>query len=308
MARHRKALCDEALDAYQVKASTSEGVPALFTMVAGARIILQQAVKHPGTVSEEEITEAEALLHSAIKALKPTWEDNDDLDPEMGIPGKVADDFRSRAFNRAANGIGTLAMAAAALEDLQTIKNTTAYQPTIDRYRKCVTEWVKNWKNVGCLFTEPDGKKYFYYPYSAENIVKPEPEGFKLFKSDDIGHYSHTMQGVMLMYEAYPESGVDDEFMTAIANAVHHTKYTKNGSIQSPSADRKRPYSRKKRRRSGSMGDRFYMFEAFKEGIINSPPKYEPKRPEQERLKVLHAQYMKALRKDRGLVHLGETM
>ena len=110
------------------------------------------------------------------------------------------------------------------------------------------------------------------------------------------------------MWENTPELGADDDFMTAIANAVYHNSTTKNGSIQCPSADKKRPYSRKKRRGSGSMGDRFYMFEAFVDGIINHPPKRTPKRPARERLKVLHAQYMKALRKDRDLIHLAETM
>jgi hypothetical protein len=46
-------------------------------------------------------------------------------------------------------------------------KKTTAYQPQIDCYRKCVQEYYKNWKKEGCLYTEADGKTYFYYPYSA---------------------------------------------------------------------------------------------------------------------------------------------
>ena len=298
-ARHYRTLCQDYLDVAQLKARDPEGMAFMYSMAVSSRITLQLARKHPGQVSQEEIAEAEGFLKAMVATWKPICEGDDELDRDMGIPKALADDFRGRAFNRAANGIGTIATAAAALEDLQKIKRTSTYQPTIDRYRKCVAEWVKNWKKVGCLFTEPDGKKYFYYPYAATDIVKPEPEGFKLFGSDDIGHFSHTMQGVYLMYEACPESGVDDDFMTAIANAVHHTKGTKFGSIQCPSADRKRPCSRKPRGRPGTMPDRFHLFHAFNDGIIDSQS--------QSRLKVLHAQYMKAFRKNRGLIHLGDT-
>lgn len=310
-ARHYQKLSVEYPSAAQFKASDPEGLAYMYSMAVYARITLQLARKYPDQVSQKEIGEAEAFLKAIVSVLKPIYEGNENLDPKMGIPQKLADDFRSRPFNRAANGIGTIATTAAALGDLQAVKKTQEYQSTIDRYSKVVTEWVKNWKSVGCLFTEPDGKKYFYYPYSPRDKGKMV-DGFKLFRApDDVGHFSHTMQGVMLVHEATPELGVDDDFMTAIANAVYHNSQTKNGSIQCPSADKKRPRSRKPHNNAAK--DRLYMFEAFRDGVIDGQCSNLSKAQKEaalsrysHRLKTLHAQYMKALRNDRSLIHLGE--
>lgn len=308
-ARHYHKRCVDYPDVAQLKARDPEGLAFMYSMAVSARITLQQARKYPDKVSKKQLGEAEGFLKTIVSVLKPICEGDDNLDPEMGIPKPLADDFRNRAFNRAANGIGTIAMAAKALEDLQALKNTTEYQPTIDRYRKCVREWVKNWKSVGCLYTEADGKKYFYYPYAATDKGKMV-DGFKLFGSEDQGHFTHCLQGVYLMYEAMPECGTDDDFMTAVANAVYHNSQTKNGSIQCPSADKKKPMNRKP---FGAPRDRFYLLQAFHDGIIDgqcsklSKAKKEAALSEYDhRLKTLHAQYMKALRQDRSLIHLGE--
>ncbi|MDT8391424.1 MAG: hypothetical protein RRC34_13045 [Lentisphaeria bacterium] len=307
-ARHYHKRCVEYPDVAQLKAGDPEGMAFMYSMAVSARITLQLARK--GEASQEEIDEAEGFLKGIVSTLKPTCEGNEDLDPEMGIPKPLADDFRGRAFNRASNGVGTIATAAAALEDLQALKKTKAYQPTIDRYRKCVQEWYKNWKKIGCLYTEADGKKYFYYPYAAGGNTKRE-NGLLLGGADDVGHYSISMQGVMLVHEATPELGADDEFMTAIANAVYHNSYTKNGSIQCPSADKINPLSRHPW--NPNPKNQFYMFEAFRDGVIDgqfsklSEAKKEATLSEySHRLKTLHAQYMKALRQDRSLIHLGE--
>lgn len=308
-ARHYRDLCQKYPDVAQLKARDPEGLAFLYSMATSARITLQLARKYPGKVSQKEIAEAESFLKAIVSTLKPICEGDDNLDPEMGIPKPLADDFRRRPFNRAANGIGTIAMTAAALKDLQALKKTNEYQPTIDRYRKCVQEWVKNWKSVGCLYTEDDGKKYFYYPYAATDKGKTV-NGFKLFGSEDQGHFTHCLQGVYLMYEALPECGIDDDFMTAIANSVYHNSHTKNGSIQCPSADKMRPMSRHP---FGAPKDRFYLLEAFKDGIIDgqcsklsAKKKGETNSGYSERLKTLHAQYLKAFSKDRNLIHLVE--
>ncbi|MBT8044640.1 MAG: hypothetical protein KJO79_06795 [Verrucomicrobiae bacterium] len=309
-ARHYRDLCGKYPSVARQKAKNPEHMTFMYSMAVSARLTLQLARKHPDQVSQKEIAEAEGFLKAMVATLKPVCEGNDNLDPKMGIPKKLADDFRSRAFNRAANGIGTYAMASAALKDLQAIRNTTEYQPQIDLYQKCVQQWVKNWKSVGCLYTEADGKKYFYYPYGASEKPKIQ-DGLKFYGADDQGHFGHCMQGAMLMYDATPELGVDDDFMTAIANAIYHNSYTKNGSIQCPSADRIRPLSRHP---FALPIDRFYMFEAFRDGIIDGQCSKLSKRKKAEknsgysaRLKTLHAQYLKALRKDRTLVYLGET-
>ena len=309
-ARHYHKRCVDYPDVAQLKARDPEGLAFMYSMAVSARITLQLARKYPDKVSKKQLEEAEGFLKTIVSVLKPICEGDDNLDPEMGIPKPLADDFRSRAFNRAANGIGTIAMTAAGLKDLQEIKKTNEYQPTIDSYRKCVQEWFKNWKSVGCLFTEPDGKKYFYYPYAATDKGKVV-NGFKLFGSDDAGHYSHSMQGVMLVHDAAPELGADDNFMTALANAIYHNSGTKNGSIQCPSADKIKPLSRHPY--SPDPKNRFYMFEAFRDGLIdaqcsklNEAKKKAVLSEYSHRLKTLHAQYMKALRNDRSLIHLGE--
>jgi len=310
-ARHYRDLCNQYPEVAQLKARDPEGLAFMYSMAVSARITLQLARKYPNQVSAQELAEAESFLKAIVATLKPVVEGNSDLDPKMGIPKPLADDFRSRAFNRALNGIGTIATAAAALQDYQALNNTTALQPTIDRYRKAVQEYYKNWKSVGYLAKEEDGKMYFYYPYAATDKGRVR-NGVKIFGSDDVGHFSHSMQGVMLVYEATPELGADDDFMTAIANSVFHNSTTRNGSIQSPAADRINPVSRQ--RHGSNPTERLYMFEAFREGLIegqNSKPggRNRGKVPSDysHRLKTLHAQYMKALRKDRSLIHLGEV-
>lgn len=307
--RHYRDLCVNYPDVAQLKAKDPEGMAFMYSMAVSARLTLQLARKHPDQVSQEEIAEAEGFLEAIVSTLKPVCEGDDNLDPEMGIPKPLADDFKSRAFNRALNGIGTLAMATAALEDLQALRESTKYQPQIARYRKCIEEYFKNWKKEGCLFTEADGKTYFYYPYSpGENTTREN--GLLLGAADDAGHYSHSMQGVMLVHDATPELGADDEFMTAVANAILHNSSTKNGSIQCPSADKVKPLSRHPY--SPDPQNRFYMFEAFREGVIEGQNSKLKERKKEEtnseyeyRLKTLHAQFMKAAREDPDLVYLG---
>ena len=308
-ARHYHKRCLEHPDVAQLKARDPEGMAFMYSMAVSARITLQLARK--GKASQKEITEAAGFLKAIVSTLKPVCEGSSGLDPEMGIPQKLADDFRKRAFNRALNGIGTLATTAAALEDLQALNKTKTLQPTIDRYRKCVQEYFKNWKRVGCLYTEADGKTYFYYPYNDGGNTKRDKNGLMTGGADDAGHYSHSVQGVMLVHEATPELGADDDFMTAIANAVYHNAGTKNGSIQCPSADRIKPLSRHPW--SPNPKNRFFMLEAFRDGLIDaqcqrlSESKKQATLSEYEsRLKVLHAHYMKAHRKDRTLIHLGD--
>jgi hypothetical protein len=283
----------------------------LSTMAISSRLTLQLARKHPDQVSPQEIAEAESFLNTLLATLKPLVEGNSDLDPEMGIPKNLAEDFRKRAYNRAQQGIGTFAMTAAALTDLQAIKNTTKYQSQIDRYRRCVQEYYKNWKEQGCLYTEADGKTYFYYAYAGTG--EKRADGLMLGSADDVGHYGISMNGVMLAHDATPELGPDDDFMTAVANAVYHNSQTKNGSIQCPTADKIKPLSRHPWKPNPR--DVFYMFEAFRDGVIEGQGFHvgEKKaaainRGYPERLNTLYAQYLRALREDRTLVHLGETM
>lgn len=309
-ARHHHNICVKYPSVAQLKARDPEHMNYLFPMAAWSRITLQLALKYPGQVSQEEIAEAETFLKAIVATLKPTCEGNDNLDPEMGIPQKLADDFRSRAFNRAMNGIGTISMATVALEDLQALKKTSEYQPTIDRYRKVVQEKIKHWKSVGCLFTEADGKEYFYYPYGPGDKGKVV-NGFKLYSGpEDQGHFTYSVGGALLMYDAVPELGIDDDFMTAIANAAYHNSTTKNGSVQTPSADKMRPKSRKPH--SASVQG-FYALEAFKDGLIdgqgatlNAAKKTEIDSDYGRRVETVYGHYIEALGKDRTLIHLGE--
>ena len=309
-ARYYHNLCVKYPSVAKLKARDPEHMNYLFSMAAWSRITLQLARKYPGKVSKEELAEAETFLTDIVSVLKPTWEGDEDLDPEMGIPKKLADDFRSRAFNRAMNGIGTLSMTAVALEDLQAIKKTSAYQPTIDRYRKGVEEKIKHWKKIGCLFTEADGKKYFYYPYAAGDIGKVV-DGFKLFGSEDQGHFQYSVQGALLIYDAVPELGLDDDFMTAIANSVYHNSMTKkHGSIQCPSADKKSPMSRHP---YGATRTGLYALEAFKDGIVDgqcctldAAKKAQANSDYARRVETVYGHYIKSLRKDRSLIYLGD--
>lgn len=306
-------ICVKYPSAAQAKAKGPEGANFLFSVVAWPRITLQLARK--GKASQKEIAEAEAMLKAVVVALKRHWywEGDTGLDPKMGIPQQLADNFRRSAYNRCANGIGTVATASKALEDLQVIKKTKAYQRTIDCYRKCVQEWIKNWENKGCMYTEADGKTYFYYTYNGTG--KKREDGLMTGGSDDIYHYSYSVEGATLIWEAAPELGVDDDFMTAIANAVYHNAGTKHGSIQCPSADRIKPVSRKPG--PGVAVPLFYGLEAFRDGLIDAScqrlseaKKFEINSDKHRlggrRVRTMFAHYLKALRKDRSIIHLGE--
>ena len=309
-ARYYHSICVKYPSVAQMKARNPEHLNYLFPMVGWSRITLQLALKYPDKVTQNEIAEAEMFLKAVVAALKPACEGSSGLDPEMGIPMELADDFRSRAFNRAANGIGTLATASKALEDLQAVKKTADYQTTIDRYRKCVQEWIKNWKKDGCLYTEADGKKYFYYPYAPGERGK-RVNGLLIGAADDVGHFAFSVSGTTLMFESVPELGVDDEFMTAIANAVYHNSGTKNGSIQCPSADKIKPMSRHPWSKEPKPG--FYVLEAFKDGIIVGQNQNMNKAQKKAAAEMSSSgnnywDYFKALRKDRTLIHLGKKI
>ena len=309
-ARYYHNICVKYPSASQLKARIPEHANYLFEMVGWSRIIMQLARKSPSSITWEEFMEAEAMLKAVIVALEPHWEGNENLDPEMGIPSKLAADFRGRAYNRNANGIGMVATAAKALEDLQALNQSQEYQPTIDRYRKCVREWINNWKKKGCLYTEADGKTYFYYKYMGTG--KKRADGLMLAGADDRGHYSYSASGATLMYEAAPELGADDEFMTAIANAIYHNSTTEYGSIQCPSADRIAPSNRKPGGPAGPKGG-FLTYEAWRDGLLKSLYRHQSaaaKEAAAERVRSgnNYWDYFKALRKDRSLIHLGEKI
>jgi hypothetical protein len=315
-ARHYNKLSTEYLSAAQRKASDPEGLPFMYSMAACARITLQLAIKHPDQVSTNDIAEAETFLNTIVSVLKPTCEESDSLDRKMGIPQKLADDFRSRAFNRAMNGIGTIAMTTAALEDLQKLKKTTEYRRTIDRYHEIIQEYIKYWFSRGHFCEEIKGETAFYYPYSA-NDDSSEKRGCVIFhRAEDVGHYSHTMQGLMLLYESTPELGIDDDFMTAAANAIYHhaTNKEATGYVECPTQSERSPTKGSHLKDGGPGNARFYMLQAFRDDMIDGlcEPWNEQKMSENNseysrRLATLHAQYMKALRKDRSLIYLGDT-
>ncbi len=324
-ARHYNQLALRYPSVAQLKASDPEGMPFMYSMAVTARITLQLAKKNPSAVSQKDIDEAETFLKTMRSVLKPTCEGDSELDSEMGIPQKLADDFRTRAFNRSMNGIGTLSMMTAALEDLQTIKNTKEHQPTIDHYRKVVREYIKYWFKIADLVTTPEGEKHFVYPYKPETNPKIV-DGSKIYKrAEDRGHYSHTMQGALCIYESTPDVGIDDNFMTAVANAVYRSSTEKvqvgkkkkmiySGHIESPAQARLKPTTTEDgNHQYGSAGDRFYMLEAFKSGMIdalcitlNEGKKAEANSEYEKRLATLHSHYLKAFRKNRSLIHLGE--
>ena len=323
-ARHYHQLSDEYLSVAQYKANAPEGLPFMLTMAACARITLQLERKNPGTVAGEDLDEAQAMLKTMVAVLKPTMQGDDNLDPEMGIPQALADDFRYRAFNRSMNGIGTLGMITAALEDLQAVKKTRAYQTTIDRYHKVVKAYITYFQGWGD-FAEFDGKVHFYYPYAPRQSEPRLVDGRKIFqRPEDAGHYSHTLQGLVFLYEAMPESGVDDAFLTAVANAVHHNATTKikrqgkmvlSGHLQSPTASATRPYGKNRGGHQYSPArHKFYVLQAFRNGMIDAlcQPLNDEKRTalngeREKRVSTLYAQYITALRKDPRLIHLGEN-
>ncbi len=324
-ARHYNKLALEYPSVAQLKASDPEGMPFMYSMAASARITLQLARKQSAAVSTKDIEEAEAFLKTMLSVLKPTCEGDKSLDPEMGIPQKLADDFRTRPFNRSMNGIGTLSMMTAALEDLQTLKKTKEHQPMIDHYRKVIQEYIKNWFKISDLVTTPEGEKHFVYPYAPEANPKIV-DGSKIYKrAEDGGHYSHTLQGLMCLYESTPDVGIDDDFLTAVANAVYRSSTVKvqvgkkkkliySGHIESPTQARVQPTTKDGGdHQYGAARDRFYMLEAFKGGMIDAlcitldePKKAVANSEYEKRLATLHAHYMKALRKDKSLIHLNE--
>jgi len=324
-ARHYHQVSSEYLEAGQLKAKDPEGMAYMYSMAASARITMQLARKYPDQVSEEEIAEAEAFLSTMVEVLKPHLEDDRNLDPEMGIPQPLADDFRSRAYNRAMNGIGTLSMAIAAMKDAQSVRGHRSFQSSIDRYTKAVKAYVDHFQEIGHLSQAVPGKPMFVYPYNGTHTRVVE--GAKIYgRYEDAGHYSHTLQGLMLIHDATPELGVDDAFMTAVANAIqfNYTTRIQKGNRQEFSAHIQCPVSKRVAPQGGERGKnhvfrrgpgtaRFYMLEAFQPGVIealnttaNEAQKVEAAK--EHRVEILHVHYLKALREDPSLIHLGEVL
>jgi hypothetical protein len=223
------------------------------------------------------------------------------------------------------NGIGTLAMATAALEDLQALKGGSKYQSTITRYRKAVKGYMDNFKDIGHLCDKVPGKPLFIYPYNG--TPKKIVDGCKLYgRTEDSGHYSHLLQGLMLVHDATPELGADDELMTAVGNSIafaNTTKITKggrneySGHIQCPTALRVKPQGGENIKRhafsKGPGSKRFYLLEGFRNGLIdalnttaNEGQKVEAAKS--NRVEILHVHYLKAKQNNPDLIHLGEGM
>lgn len=324
-ARYYNQLSRDFPSVAQSKAYNPEGWSYLYSMAVSSRITLQLARKSPDQVSSEELAEAEEFLTTIAVVLSPALQGNSNLDPQMGIPQPTADDFRQRSYNRAMNGIGTLAMATAALEDLQALQGGSKCQSTITRYRKAVKGYMENFRSIGYFSTEIPGKPIFVYPYHGTH--KKIIDGTKIYgRYEDSGHYSHLLQGLMLVHDATPELGADDEMMTAVANAIHFNNTTKikrknreewSGHIQCPVSKRVAPQGGENIKRhafkKGPGSKRFYMLEGFRDGLIdalnttaNESQKVEAAK--NNRVEILHVHYLKALRKDPSLIHLGEVM
>jgi len=324
-ARHYNQVSREYLEAGPLKAKDPEGMAYLYSMAVSARITFQLARKFPDQVSEEEIAEAEEFLTTMVEVLKPHLEDDTNLDPEMGIPQPLADDFRMRADNRAMNGIGTLAMAVAAMKDAQAVRGHQNFQPSIDRYTKAVKAYVDYFREIGYFSEAVEGQPMFVYPYNGKHTKVIE--GAKIYgRYEDSGHYSHTLQGLMLIHDATPELGVDDAFMTAVANAIQFNYTTQikkgnkkeySGHIQCPVSKRVAPQGGESGRshafRRGAGSSRFYMLEAFQPGVIdalNTTANADQKvgAAKANRVEILHVHYLKERLKDPSLIHLGEVM
>jgi len=125
-----------------------------------------------------------------------------------------------------------------------------------------------------------------------------------------------------------PEVGINDDFMTAVANAVSRSSTVQvevgkggkkqkiySGHIESPTQARVQPTTApgRKGHQYSPARDRFYMLEAFRDGIIDDlcitlreAGKTAINSEYDKKLATLHSHYMKALRADRSLIHLGE--
>ena len=162
---------------------------------------------------------------------------------------------------------------------------------------------------MGCMYTEPDGLTYFYYAYNGTGNKRAD--GLMTGSADDVGHYAHCVMGVTLIWENTEGLGIDDDFMTAIANAVYHNSNTRNGSIQSPSADKIKPLSRKPWNKNPKT--KLFINGAFHDDLIENQHKHMGAGAMREgaalsRNPRTHWGYFRALRKDRSRIHMGEAV
>lgn len=291
-ARHYNKLSTEAPSVVQAKARTTEGAAFMLSMAMWARITLQKAKKSPGSVSSEEIAEAGRILKTMLSNLEPNWIGSKDSprDQEMGVPKALADDFRSRQGNRSMNGIGTVAMMTAALKDLQAVKKTKAYQPKIDHYSNVLRNYIKYFKSTGYICPKMNG---FFYPYKPESNMVGKTGCKRFRRPEDCSHYRYTVTGLAFFYESMPELGVDHDFMTAVANAVHIGLKQRQGAFTCPCVPRRNV----KKYRGES--EEFIVMNAFKDGTSKG-------RGGNLTHLTQFAQYVKALHKDRSVIHLGE--
>ncbi|OVE76146.1 hypothetical protein BVX97_01790 [bacterium E08(2017)] len=303
------------------KANGPEGSAFMWTMAVTARITMKMARKYPGKVSKQEFAEAEDFLKTIVATLKPTYEKYDNIDSEYGINQGVADAIRKKIFNRAANGWGMMAQAAAGLTDLQVIKRTNEYQKTIDCYNKTVAAYVKYFRDTGDFQTY-NGKTHFFYPYSPNGGYKMQ-DGIKVYKRpEDVGHSTITLRGMQLIYEANSNLGVDDELLTAWANmaccnatttVTFQGKQWRSGFMQPPVIAKERVMVKPGWHEYAPCRGTLYHLEAFRPGLIktlatplNASQAAKKDADYGNRTHTLFAHYLKAYRKDRSLIHLGE--
>jgi hypothetical protein len=98
---------------------------------------------------------------------------------------------------------------------------------------------------------------------------------------------------------------------------MKHGKMQYSGHLQCPNQYTKRPYGKKKGERHvyKAAQERIYLLEGFRDGIIDDSchtlgeaAKNATNSDYDHRAATLYSQYMEALRKNKDLIHLGETM
>jgi hypothetical protein len=212
----------------------------MYSMAVSARLTLQLARKDPDQVTQDEIAEAENFLKAVVATLKPIYEGKRTsirkwasrriwqmISEIVPSTGPQRDRYAGHGNGRARGSAGDPKVQPGISHRLTATRSASRNISRTGRAKDACTP-KRTAKPISTIRTVPGG-------------TTRREDGLMLGGADDVGHFSHSMHGVMLVHDATPELGADDDFMTAVANAVYHNSIPRMDPFNAPRPTRLSP-------------------------------------------------------------------
>ncbi len=295
-----------------------------------ARLTLQAARADRALVTDAQIAEARSFLELVTTQMRSLVHGDGTIDEKTGLPMVAADIIRTTPYNQSFMYYGVLAVAAAALEDLQHLEGHARHQKNVDLYTRIVEAGVRSFIKLSDV-TQIEGRPYVFRSYTPSDplmtVVDPVTrqrvphvvDGHPIFRyPEDFAHGQSTSWYLALLWETNERLGVTESLLTGVANAqmdfqLRGKAPLKDGTtgppnkLLSPWALKARPND--KWDRLGQAMPLYAIFLPFHPEIVQASREFNPRGkkemdgPEGVQF-TLFAQYLQALRNSRPLLHL----